>query len=87
MFTSAYARAMAWFEAFVAVVAAHLRTRHTSLRTASAGYRAVTFIEYALLAAIAVVVAALFRKQLWSTFDTLLSKFKADATDTTSNGQ
>ena len=87
MFTSAYARAMAWFEAFVAGGAAPRRTRPTARRTAAAGARAVTFIEYALLAAIAVVVAALFRKQLWSTFDTLLSKFKADATDTTSTGQ
>ncbi len=83
MFTSAYARLVAGFDMVIAVVAGHLRARHAGLQSATAGYRAVTFIEYALLAAIAVAIAAIFRKQLGEVFTTLLAKFSSAATDTT----
>jgi len=67
------------------VVSAHLRGRRSAFATAPAGVRAVTFIEYALLAGIAVLVAAIFRSQLSSTFSILLGKFKGCATNFTGN--
>jgi len=54
------------------VVSAHLRGRRSAFATAPAGVRAVTFIEYALLAGIAVLVAAIFRSQLGTMFTALL---------------
>lgn len=44
--------------------------------------RGVTFIEYALLAAIAVVVGFLFRSQLTGMFTTLLGKISGGLSTT-----
>ena len=55
---------------------AALRGRSGSL----ASTRAVTFIEYALLAGIAVLVATIFRSQLSATFSTLLERFHTAST-------
>jgi hypothetical protein len=38
--------------------------------------RAITFIEYAILAAIAVAIGFIFRTQLGSIFDTLLTRLR-----------
>lgn len=72
MLTSLYARVSAYLEMIAAVLVGHLRGRRVA--GASVGFRAVTFIEYALLAAIAVVIAALFRTQLKALFVNLFSR-------------
>lgn len=80
MLIKAYLRAVAAFDMVVAVVAGHFRARNAGFRTGSLAARGVTFIEYALLAAIAVAIAILFRSTLTTTFKALLAKFQGEAT-------
>lgn len=82
MLTLAYLRARTALAAAFAAVLAYAGAQHRAHRTVLvsrygvAGARGVTFIEYALLAAIAVFISWLFRGQLTSVFNTLLSKLQ-----------
>lgn len=48
----------------------------TALRGRAAANRGVTFVEYALLAAIAVIVAVVFRNTLINAFQTLFERVR-----------
>lgn len=71
MFNRLTARAAAALATLLTVVLAGARTRATSQA------RAVTFIEYALLAVVAVAVGLLFKTQLGGAFGSILAKIKA----------
>jgi len=80
MLNTFVARTLVLLHVVANVVSTHLRGRRNAFATANAGVRAVTFIEYALLAGIAVLVAAIFRSQLSATFTTLLGRFRTAST-------
>jgi Flp pilus assembly pilin Flp len=72
MFNAFLARLYLMLETVVAVMAGHLRGRTSAV----AGARGVTFIEYALLAAIAVIIAVLFRSQLSAAFNAVFGSLR-----------
>lgn len=82
MLTAAYWRTLTVLVAAFSALSARLAARHRATRATIGGRygvvaaRGVTFIEYALLAAIAVFIAWLFRTQLQSIFTSLLSKLR-----------
>lgn len=70
MLTAVYLRLEQALIAVAGIVGGRLRPKRAGL----AGARGVTFIEYALLAGIAVAIAAIFRSQLTDIFTTLLDR-------------
>lgn len=76
MFTALYVRVAMLLHVVRGRAAAHLRSRQLRFATASPAMRGVTMIEYALLAAVALIVAAIFRSQLSAAFSTVMSKIK-----------
>jgi len=70
MLTNAYLRLVTMFTVLAAALGERLRPRRAGL----AGARGVTFIEYALLAGIAVVIAVIFHTELAKIFTSLLGR-------------
>lgn len=65
------------FHAFAARTAAAVHVLLGALRTRTAAApRGVTFIEYALLAAVAVVIGVIFRNVLSDAFTNILNRIK-----------
>ena len=82
MFLNLYLLVVSRFEAALHLVAGPLRPSRNA-RLSPAVARGVTFIEYALLAGIAIAIAIIFRKTLSSTFSSILGSFQHNATCTT----
>ncbi len=83
MLTTAYVRAQAAVSAAFATLLAFFAARRATAtaRYGFVGARGVTFIEYALLAAIAVFLSWLFRGQLSDLFNNLLEKLQGGIND------
>lgn len=65
------------FHAFAARTAATMHVLGGALRARTAtAPRGVTFIEYALLAAVAVVIGVIFKTQLSGAFNDILGRIK-----------
>jgi Flp pilus assembly pilin Flp len=73
MFRNAYLRLVAALHVAGIRFVERVNTRAPRYSTATAGYRAVTMIEYALLAGIAVILALIFRKGLTDVIDNVIT--------------
>ena len=78
MFLNLYLLVVSRFEAALHLAAGPLRPSRNA-RLSPAVARGVTFIEYALLAGIAITVAFIFRTTLSKTFSDLLHSFSTNA--------